>query len=596
MQSYSKPSENTNKVVITAYFSGTSHEIKDTHTLAGFLNSSTSINQIHMGYDGCGITNGFTGGIFGSGLADQAEEVANKVNEQLALGKKIILNAYGHSRGGIAALLLAKKLGDIDPDCLEVNLALVDPVPGNLLTTSEVDFLNISLANQTKDVSSCSSLKSVLCLYPYEPLPTYVVHAPIIPRYPVDCDVEEDVINGCHSGAQYLSCQNDNKYYFNYTQFVTYARIKTYLEKHGTKFTDDHHTIYLNDSANGSAIEKNDYIETVKLLYTYQNKQLAVASERSCHSDEWKQINATTRRDYFNLHHKQLCHPNQKVTDQNDCALQIRPMTGLRASIGRNIQLRSTLKWLAIGVLVSTVVFFTGGFAAIPLFAGLGSSAIAAAMPVIAVGLASFWHLIIKPLAGLCCGKNKTISHQNKENSFRNNPSNVTQESKETTPLIPPSTSQANIIKSLETPVPQEKKEEKVIVLDTTSSNVKKEIQNIFDCLLSTESAEDAKHSNIDDGHYEAHIEALLGYGRSHLKEYEEVCYSKGNLHSLSLATQLYISGREMASFTAPSSGWTLYGRTAKDASILDNNWRGNSEFTCQDGIKAITTSIRSCI
>jgi hypothetical protein len=95
--------------------------------------SSFSGNEYKMGFDGCGVTNGLSGTLFGTGLEEQCKEVVKYVHSLLKDGKKVILNCYGHSRGGIAALMLAKMLGGFAKDLVEVNLALLDPVPGNLI-------------------------------------------------------------------------------------------------------------------------------------------------------------------------------------------------------------------------------------------------------------------------------------------------------------------------------------------------------------------------------------------------------------------------------------------------------------------------------
>ncbi|MDR3491308.1 MAG: hypothetical protein P4M12_04590 [Gammaproteobacteria bacterium] len=56
-------------------------------------------------------------------------------------------------------------------------------------------------------------------------------------------------------------------------------------------------------------------------------------------------------------------------------------------------------KWLIIGAVGATALFFSGGLAAIPFVAGLGAVAIAAATPVVAAGLSFLWNCIVKPVA-----------------------------------------------------------------------------------------------------------------------------------------------------------------------------------------------------
>ena len=44
-------------------------------------------------------------------------------------------------------------------------------------------------------------LRRVLAIYPYEPLPAFTFHAPLIATYPADCVVDEVASLGCHQGA-----------------------------------------------------------------------------------------------------------------------------------------------------------------------------------------------------------------------------------------------------------------------------------------------------------------------------------------------------------------------------------------------------------
>ena len=85
---------------------------------------------------------------------------------------------------------------------LRLHLLLFDPVPGNqVYTTRYLDPLHWSTGNQAMDVSSCSELRRVLAIYPYEPLPAITFHAPLIPTYPSTASVDEIASLGCHQGA-----------------------------------------------------------------------------------------------------------------------------------------------------------------------------------------------------------------------------------------------------------------------------------------------------------------------------------------------------------------------------------------------------------
>merc|ERR1712113_1210318 len=64
-------------------------------------------------------------------------------------------------------------------------------------------------ANQAMDISNVQNLGKVLVLYPHEPLPAIAVHAPLLISFPARCELEEDVILGCHQGALWLHPRTD---------------------------------------------------------------------------------------------------------------------------------------------------------------------------------------------------------------------------------------------------------------------------------------------------------------------------------------------------------------------------------------------------
>ena len=78
---------------------------------------------------------GNCGMLFAAGLKAQCSLVIERVKGLIELGKILVVNCVGLSRGGIACLYLCQMLADY-PDTVSVNMCLFDPVPGNLLTTS----------------------------------------------------------------------------------------------------------------------------------------------------------------------------------------------------------------------------------------------------------------------------------------------------------------------------------------------------------------------------------------------------------------------------------------------------------------------------
>lgn len=295
--------DQSQEVVLTVYFSGTSHSL-DQRFLAGLLyeNNDENRTQLRMGFPGCGVTNGVTGVLFGSGLKEQCQRVKQQVLDLIRQGKKVKLNCYGHSRGGVAALMLAKILGDFDEDILELNLALLDTVPGNLLTTRKLDFLGQTLANQAIDLSKCRNLKRVLSLYTNEPLPDLAAHAPLFPRYPKKTAVEEDVLPGCHAAVQFQNVfLNGDVNFPNEQAFLTFARVTQFLKKCGTAlqflgkrfFLRFHEEVGIDDPVVFKGIYENQ-------------KQMLVSGSRAAHSYRSAQIKTDSQQLYVNKHHQKL--------------------------------------------------------------------------------------------------------------------------------------------------------------------------------------------------------------------------------------------------------------------------------------------------
>ena len=187
-------------VIFSVFWCGTSGQLRPPDTQIGMffnwcqavdcssvldtkaLMTEQSTFHLKMGFDGCGVTNGFWGTIFAAGLDDQCDQVVFRVNQLLEHNRKVRLNLLGLSRGGMACLLLIKKLSSIPRSVLEVNAVIFDPVPGNGLTTSAIDVFGITIATQCLDVSTSQTLHKVLALYPFMPLPDIAFHAPILPR------------------------------------------------------------------------------------------------------------------------------------------------------------------------------------------------------------------------------------------------------------------------------------------------------------------------------------------------------------------------------------------------------------------------------
>ena len=193
---------------ITVFFEGTANPIRPVVTQIGELFAlcdaldvtdpqvaAGEASHLKMGFDGCGVVAGLPGALFAFGLAPQCDAVVARL-EALASSSEacrqcLSVNVLGLSRGGIAALQLAKKLESASTalrDRLRLALLLFDPVPGNLVFTARhLDFLAavgmpgvLTTASGVLDLSA-SPVSSVLAVYPHEPLPDIAFHAPLLP-------------------------------------------------------------------------------------------------------------------------------------------------------------------------------------------------------------------------------------------------------------------------------------------------------------------------------------------------------------------------------------------------------------------------------
>jgi hypothetical protein len=394
------------KVTISAFFGGTDHKISYTGYLASLLNKyvdTSSTDQKNIGFDGCGVTSSFWGGIFGVGLDKQSLKVIKMVQAEIEKGNTVTLNAYGHSRGAIGAQLLAKQLGEIDPKLLEINLGLLDPVSGNLITTSTLDQFNISLAKKTMDLRDCKPLKKVLVLYPHEPLLTIAAHAPLISLYPEHTEVEEDVIAGCHAEAQFQREQEQGSIQFtNPESFISFARFYQFFKKAGTQFKSINKLNILgyDENLDFKDVTIDELNEALKRVYTYVNSIFNGETYRDCHSATGLRINTKKSAPYFNLHHQRLEGVDEdkskaRVTFEKNYG----PVSLIKRAMHHYPISWQLLKWMSIGLGIATILFFTGALPAIPFLAPLGVLSIFIVAPIVSLTVATLWYGVVKPVS-----------------------------------------------------------------------------------------------------------------------------------------------------------------------------------------------------
>jgi hypothetical protein len=377
--------------IISVYFSGTGFSIDHTYFLAGSLHARTkeSESQIKMGFNGCGVDYGFNGVMFGSGLDEQCEKVIERIAQEINAGHQVTLNVYGHSRGGIAALLLAKQLSNIDKEKLAINLALLDPVPGNFITTSSIDPFKISLANKTMDLSDCKPLRKVLALYPHIPLPAIACHAPLFVSYPQETEVEEEIVNGCHAQAEQT--------FEPFSKLVT-LRVEEFLVKNGTPLQTD-------KDYNDTEAMKQTYLKRYQEELAYVDQPLS----RETHSARGVVIIATPGAKYLNNRHKALV----EDSSQEPVSLSIQSEKGLffwsRRFFTHYPLIGQTLKWILIALSMTSLLYATGGLAAIPLLAPvvvkLEALSILVFSPVTGGALAALWYGAAQPILSWCASK-----------------------------------------------------------------------------------------------------------------------------------------------------------------------------------------------
>jgi len=192
------------------------------------------------------------------------------------------------SRGGMAVLILIKKLAKFTSNCVVMNTLVYDPVPGNLITSYNCDFLHNTLSAQCMDMSASKNLATVLGIYPHEPLPDIAFHAPILPKYPATTQVENIVTLGCHQGALYSP--NDTL-----ASALSYAMISDFFVKVGTPI--DH-------PRSPFSIDKSKLLQKCD-SYALKNKD----SVRYTHSHKYTLIVSSAKIpdvQFLNSYHKKL--------------------------------------------------------------------------------------------------------------------------------------------------------------------------------------------------------------------------------------------------------------------------------------------------
>lgn len=388
------------KIIFTVYFSGAGHSLKPVSTRYGYeynlvnlLHQYTKIGEDHVndtlhikyGFDGCAVTHGWRGLIFGSGLKEQCRKIEKFVIAKLQGENTVILNCFGHSLGATTALSLVNELGKHVWPNLVMNVALLDPVPGNPLDIVALDFMHATLTKQTLHLQN-KNLHRVLALYTNQPYPNYF-HSPILPSYPAHCQIEEDVVPGKHY-YQYLYSSDP---YFKFSKlecFIPYERIKKFLSECETEFNINKILIIGKESLDKQIIiDDNDGIHALNKVYTLLLAKHKSAKKRfrSCHAFSSKEIQTNfSHAHYLNEQHKKIAHPHDFDGTTNDCALRIttiaHPPTvlgflchhlGKTAGVSTGLMIGATLGFFFLPFTLGLSIFLGAGCGAV-LGLGIG--------------------------------------------------------------------------------------------------------------------------------------------------------------------------------------------------------------------------------
>lgn len=310
-----QPTKKRTSAILNVYFEGTANTLQSFGTQIGLFSHITQAVDIHINdinnpntisesndhykisYDGCGVTNGINGLIFASGLKDQCCEIIHYAGLLINLYEKLQVNAVGLSRGGIAVLYLAQELSVFNPEVLRLNLLAFDPVPGNLISSGWLDIFGFSTANSAINLTNCNNIDNVLSLYPYEPLPDLAFHAPLLPNYPINCRVEEDACLGCHQGA--LFCHG------NVESRLSYVRIRSWLEEHGTLFNTPKDSYVMHIIASLS-LSPQQCLEIMDMQVEKLNRTKQIVLRHAHSSPSGAVIKRHSSGKYLNVWHKYL--------------------------------------------------------------------------------------------------------------------------------------------------------------------------------------------------------------------------------------------------------------------------------------------------
>ena len=399
-------------ITITVFFNDADHAIFDKRTLASLLKNYIVFgpNQKILSFHGTRVADGSRIEKYGEGSLLQCETVINDVSQEIKKGNIVKLNVYGHGSGAIAALLLSQQLSEVNPQLIDIRLVLLDPIPGNFITTSTFDAFNISLAKKTMDLTKCKPLKRVLALYPYEPLPSALALAPLLGCYPKHTDVEEDVIGGCHSSAQFHLLDLVGNISFSTASFMAFARVFLFLKESGTAFTPhfpriERRPIEFRPRNMWEVSDVDPATLKEELIKAYrETNAIPIETSRECHSANGLIIHVKRKAEFFNLHHQRLVSVDNDKSHVRAIIRQKRdPIALVKWMFSSFPKTGFCLKWFVVGLCFASLLSITGILGAAVSLIGIGEKigqfGILLAAPIVGGVFAALWYNALKPLS-----------------------------------------------------------------------------------------------------------------------------------------------------------------------------------------------------
>lgn len=415
--------QNQKENVLTVFFCGTgvSHESDDgnlfnvvKHCIYDTFNTQIpKIKQTDIGletincpsehqymfFDGCQVIDGFMGAIFGTGLDRQVAAVVAQIDTWLKQGYTIKLNGAGHSRGAVALLMLMLALKHVPATHLSSNIVLIEPVPGNLITTALVDPFKISLAQKVNDLRGCAHLKNVLALYGAQTdMPSIACHAALQPTYPSTAQVREVLLPANHVNIQTANFNQPNRT-ITTTPF-SLAAIKLMLD-----FLNFHGSSTPNNLApQQNHLNRTNHTPESAMITNYGG--LKFAHDRYFHGSNVRLIHINPNAKYFNAHHMEL---EDQPFNENNVLVQFAQHNGPIAMIKRfNLNHPLTMqfiKWSLITSFITSVTFATIALTiGLPLTVLSVSSTLMCGM-LIAASTGLIWYGVAKPTIEHCASR-----------------------------------------------------------------------------------------------------------------------------------------------------------------------------------------------